>query len=100
MSYRLIDRAAAHKEIADAARWYNRQQQGLAKKFQAHIKEKAGKLRTNPYLFQVRYHDIRSAPLQRVPFMIHYLVDEARKAVIVIAVMHTHRDTDDWQQRR
>ncbi|MEM6697043.1 MAG: type II toxin-antitoxin system RelE/ParE family toxin [Bacteroidota bacterium] len=52
-----------------------------------------------PFLFQVRYKNIRQASIKKFPFWIHYLVDEDRQLVIFIAVLHSARDPRNWKDK-
>jgi plasmid stabilization system protein ParE len=97
--YKSIILPLAKEDILEAAKWYNKRQEGLGKRFTAEIREKVYFMRQNPKTSNVRYDDVRTAVLNVFPFMIHYTVDEKNKAIIVSAVLHTSRNPELWKNR-
>jgi hypothetical protein len=43
---------------------------------------------------------VRTAVLDVFPFMIHYLIDEPGKKIVIIAVLHTSRNPEIWGAER
>jgi hypothetical protein len=53
-------------------------------------------IETNPF-FEVRYSEIRCLPLQVFKYMIHFIVDEEKETVTIIAVISTYLDPNkNW----
>jgi len=90
----------AKQDIREAALWYNSQSAGLGKRFTAEVRERVLFIRQNPKAFVVRYDDVRTAVLNIFPFMIHYIIDEPNKTVVIISVFHTSREPKIWKGRR
>lgn len=90
---------AARQDVADSAQWYNGQQKGLGKRFTTQLREIIKYARRNPRAFPVRYDDTRTALMADFPFMIHYQLDENNHQIIVVAVLHTSRDSGVWTKR-
>ncbi len=90
--YKSIILPLAKEDIREAAKWYNKQQNGLGKQFTAEVRENVHFIRQNPKASNVRYKNIRTTVLNVFPFMIHYTIDEKNKAIIISAVLHTSRD--------
>lgn len=88
----------AKEDIRDAARWYNKQSQGLGKRFTSEVRDSIQFIKQNPTACSIRYDEVRTAVLRVFPFMIHYTVDEDNKTVIVSAVLHTSRDPKVWEK--
>jgi len=89
----------AKEDIREAARWYNKQQYGLGKKFTAEVREKVNFIRQNPKASNARYNGVRTAVLNMFPFMVHFTVDDENKTIIISAVLHTSRNPELWKNR-
>jgi len=89
----------AKEDVREAAKWYNKRQEGLGKRFTAEVREKVHFIRQNPNASNVRYDGVRTAVLNVFPFMVHFTIDEKNKAIIVSAVLHTSRDPELWKSR-
>lgn len=97
--YKSIILPLAKEDIREAAKWYNKQQKGLGKRFTAEVRENVHFIRQNPKASNIRYKNVRTAVLNKFPFMIHFTIDDKNKTVIVSAVLHTSRDTELWKNR-
>lgn len=97
--YKSIILPLAKEDIREAAKWYNKQQNGLGKRFTAEVRENVHFIRQNPKASNIRYNSVRTAVLNVFPFMIHYTIDEKNKTVIVSAVLHTSRNPELWKNR-
>ena len=97
--YKSIILPLAKEDIREAARWYNKQQEGLDKKFTAEVRERVHFIRQNPKASNIRYNSVRTTVLNVFPFMVHYTLDENNKTVIISAVLHTSRDPKLWDAR-
>lgn len=95
--YKAIILPLAKSDIREAAIWYNKKQLGLGKRFTKEVRETILFLRQNPKVYSVMYGNIRTAVLSIFPFMIHYIVSETDKTIIVLAVLHTSRNPDVWK---
>ena len=89
----------AKEDIREAAIWYNKQQEGLGKRFISEVREKVHFIRLNANATIIRYDGVRTAVLNVFPFMVHYTVDEKNKTIIISAVLHTSRNPDLWKNR-
>ncbi len=90
----------AKKDIRDAALWFNFRQRGLGKRFTAQVRDKVNFICQNPHAVAVRYDEVRTVVLDDFSFMLHYSVDDNQKQIIISAVLHTSRDTEDWKKRK
>ena len=77
--YKSIILPLAKEDIREAARWYNKQQEGLGKRFTAEVREKVHFIRQSPKASNVRYDGVKTAVLNVFPYMVHYKVDEKTK---------------------
>jgi plasmid stabilization system protein ParE len=88
----------AKADIKEAALWYNKQQQGLGKRFTKEVRTKVADIKSNPLAYSVRYSNVHTAVVDVFPFMIHFIIDN--KNVLITAVLHTSRDSTEWSERQ
>ena len=97
--YKSILLPLAKEDIRKATHWYNEKQKGLGKRFVDEVREMVHFVKQNPKACNVRYDSVRTAVLNAFPFMLHYIVDESNKTVVISAVLHTSRNPDVWKTR-
>ena len=95
---RLFIRKAARADLAEAFRWYEQRRRGLGHEFMRVARVTLAEVARAPAQFPVIEADIRRVPLRHFPYVVYYVVLEAR--VTVIAVMHGRRSAKRWQSRR
>ena len=91
-----IDALTDIREIVD---WYNKRVPNLGSRFQKAIKQQILKLKNNAYNYNLRYSDVRCMPINKFPFMVHFIINELNKTLIVFAVIHTSRSPEVWEER-
>lgn len=97
MTLAVAFRAAARREMADAAAWYEEQQAGLGEAFIREVKRCTEGAARHPLLYGVVRNDIRRVVARRFPYGIYYRCRPDR--IVVIAVFHSSRDPLAWQRR-
>ena len=85
-------------DIEASAGWYARQQSGLDERFLAEAYECFADLPANAPLYAVRFADIRRVNLPVFKHGVFYFI--ADDAVVVLAILHGHRDSKLELQRR
>jgi len=90
----------AKKDIAKAATWYNSKQKGLGKRFIEETRSKVLSIRQNPKIYAIRYDLVRTTVLDIFPFLIHYVIDDEKKIIIILAVFHTSQNPEKWKHRK
>ena len=98
MVFKIVITHKARIDMFEGIEWYNKQSEGLGKRFYQAIQKEYKTIRQNPY-FQIRYQDVRCLPLKKFPYMFHFVIDEERKRVVVIGVICTHRDPKIGEER-
>ena len=88
--YQTIILPLAKADINEAARWYNKQQPGLGKRFTKALRAKVAAIKDNPLAYSVRYQEVRTAALDVFPFMVHFIIDGDK--ILIAAVLHTGRN--------
>lgn len=92
MAYRIIYVDDARNDVREARVWYKKQRQGLEKNFSIAIQNAIYRIGHNPYVFAIRYRNIRIIHTETFPFGIHFFIDEVAQQIIITAVMHDYRD--------
>jgi len=98
MRYKLIIQPEVFDDIQQGIDWYNSRQKGLGKSFFNAVQQEYKILRINPG-FQVRYDQVKCLPVKKFPYMIHYYVNEESKTVIIMGVINTYLNPDNWEKR-
>lgn len=87
----------ARDELAEIKRYYNRQQQGLGDAFKREAESAAKLILERPLAWQVEIEPARRFLLNQFPYKMVYLV--RAEQVVVLAIMHQHRQPDYWVER-
>lgn len=87
----------AEAEMLAAAAHYETQQEGLGGRFLAATQEAVNRIRLNPSLYRQIQGDVRRCLAKVFPYGI--LFRDLPDGLIIIAVMHLHRDPDYWKTR-
>ncbi|KXS31641.1 MAG: Plasmid stabilization system protein [Candidatus Gallionella acididurans] len=93
----LIFLTLARDELAEAKRFYNRQQQGLGGSFQREAQTAARLIQERPLAWQIEIDPVRRFIFDRFPYKMLYIIRAER--IVVIAVAHQHRQPDYWVDR-
>jgi plasmid stabilization system protein ParE len=89
--YIVITTIYARHDIKDAIDWEDKRKPGLSQYFLKDFNEKILIVSDSPYIFQVRYINVHCAGTDIFSYLIHYTIDEARKEIIILRVLHTSR---------
>jgi len=94
VKYELLLRGRAKADIRRAAKWYERQREGLGREFVAEVDGALGRMEANPEDYEVVHREIRHAILRRFPYGVFYRIRSTK--ISVFAVMHLKRDDIPW----
>jgi plasmid stabilization system protein ParE len=97
MTYNVIVRPEAEREIQEAFDWYEGRSAGLGTEFLRAADACLSGMRRNPDANQIVHNEIRRALLRKFPYALFYLVRE--DTIIVLACFHVKRSPADWQRR-
>ena len=87
----------AEQEMLDAARYYEAQARGLGDDFLDKIDSAVRDITEHPERWPVLHLDVRRRFIHRFPYVLLYRVDA--EEVVVLAVMHLHRNPHYWMNR-
>ena len=101
MNWRVVVRPEVERDVAEAAAWYDAQQEGLGRAFREEVIQVFDALAANPLLHSRRHphKDIRWRYPDRFPYRVIYEVIEAENIVVIAAVLHAARHERHWQRR-
>ncbi len=83
--------------MALAAAYYEAQQADLGRRFLASVQDAINRITVNPPLYPIVELDVRRCLTKTFPFAV--LFRERPDALVVMAVMHLHRDPNCWKTR-
>ena len=99
-SYKVLYLDAVETDIAEARQWYAVQQEGLDVRFAAAVKDTLESIAKMPLAYAKRYKNVRIAHTRIFPYNVHFYVDEGKKQVVIIGIVHNRRDDALFLDRR
>ena len=87
----------ADLDVESAFTWYEGQRPGLGSQFLAELSATFERVLDGPFMYEELRAGVRHAALRRFPYAVFFLVDGER--IVVLAVLHTHRNPSEWQRR-
>jgi len=99
MSYTFVNRPAVRIDITNATDYYKNINPELAKQFLFRIREAKAYMERSPLGFQVKYKEVRTLLLKQFPYHIHYLIDDSKKQVVILAIIHAYKNPQDYTNR-
>ncbi len=97
MSLPLVLHRDAKRDISEAMRWYERQQPGRVKQFEAQLEKAFERIKERPTRLAPYFQDVRFHLLNQFSYVVYYRVLVAR--IEVIAVVHSKRSPRVWKRR-
>ncbi len=88
----------AEWEMVQAARYYEAQVPKLGYDFLSEIHRAVKRIEDNPESAPEISGSIRRRLIRKFPYAILYQIDPAE--IVILAIMHLHRDPDYWQGRK
>jgi hypothetical protein len=92
MNYTLIFRDKAVKELSDAYKWYETEQQGLGEFFLKTVNEYTEAILKNPEAFKITYKNFRELWIKKFPYLVVYYIDGRKNKIVIISIFHTSRN--------
>jgi plasmid stabilization system protein ParE len=84
-------------EFEDAARYYTSRQPGAGLRFVASVEEAIDRILEAPLRWRILETDIRRCLTRVFPYAVLYTIEP--EFVLIIAVMHCHREPGYWRER-
>lgn len=90
-NFKLQILSRAKLEVKEVTEYYESKTKGLGKAFYLEFKNYSKTLRNIPF-FEVKYNIVRTLPLKKFPYTIHFSIDENEKTVSIQALTSNHQD--------
>jgi toxin ParE1/3/4 len=87
----------AESEMIEAAAWYENQQTGLGKRFLTCVQDALNRVDLDPALYPLVDSDVRRCLTKTFPFGVLFQIKS--DMLVILAVMHLHRDPGYWKNR-
>lgn len=97
MSYVVVFRRVAKRELDDAVSWYEDRREGLGRDFSTAIEREIERIAFSPNQFARVKKEVRRAVLRRFPYSIYFVVEDSQ--VAVLAIFHAKRDPHYLENR-
>lgn len=94
MSYQVKLLPIVQNDLKDAKKWYNEQRETLGEEFKEEVNKEIDYIGQNPKNYQIKYKGLRQSLVPRFPYAIFYLIEEKKRALIVIGLLHTSRNPE------
>lgn len=93
----LIVDEQAQTDLREAYHWYEDREIGLGDQFFDAFDDACRRIDASPRMYGIVCEDVRCKLMRRFPYVIYYRIEADR--VVVLAVVHGHRDPQVWQSR-
>ena len=92
MNYLIFWQQRAIAEYEAAALWYKEKSIQALENLEIAVNKQINNLRTHPTQYRKTYKEFREIQLEKYPFNIIYLVNEAKVEVIISSLYHHQRN--------
>lgn len=89
VSFKIQLTPSANMDLQEAYDYYEGLSLGLGERFISCVEERLEHLSITPFAGPVRYEDVRCTMVSKFPFMLHYLVNDDRRMIIILRIFHT-----------
>lgn len=99
MKFVVVSNANVNSDIKKAVAYYSGINPKLAKQFITRIREAKIRISQSPEAFQIRYKQVRTILLNQFPYHIHFLIDSQNSRIVILAIIHSHKNPEDYTIR-
>lgn len=93
---RILDHAT--QEFREAFEYYKEINPKIAKKFFYYTNTALDDLKKNPF-YQIRYDEFRMKIVKKFPYIIHYIVDEKERTVLVYGIRNSYQNPETYPKK-
>src|SRR3712207_1896914 len=97
MSYAIVVRPEAAREVQEAFDWYEERSEGLGLEFLRAAEACLAGAQRSPLAFPKVHKEVRRVLMRKFPYALFYLLEE--ESIVVVACFHAKRDPIDWLRR-
>ena len=89
----------AQAELNYAINHYEDIEPSLGYQFAIEVYAAVERIKANPRLWPLLNDEVRRCLIHRFPYGIIYSIDDVQSTVLILAVMHLHREPGYWSER-
>jgi toxin ParE1/3/4 len=89
----------AQAELNRAINHYENSGPSLGYQFAIEVFAAVGRIKANPRLWPLLNDEVRRCLIHRFPYGVIYSIDDMKSTVLILAVMHLHREPGYWSER-
>lgn len=98
MGFRIVFIPSAKKDLEETIEYYFNIYQSLSQKFYIEFESLIQSLESNPF-YEIKYSNVRSRHLKSFPYCVHFIVDEGKSLVSIIAITFSKQERTNFQSR-
>ena len=95
--YAIEAELAVEADVEAAFNWYEREEPGLGFEFLEELRAAYQRILDHPLGYQDLRLRIRRALTRRFPYAVYFSIEE--DIIVIVAVLRTARDPEEWQRR-
>jgi len=99
MKFEIVNAKKVESDLLDIVEYYKNINPKLAKEFISRMKEASAYILSVPFSFQIKYKNVRTVLLKQFPYHIHYILNEENNQIVILAVIHSYRNPQDYSKR-
>lgn len=99
MNYSFVINPFVKKDISNATSYYKKINKNLAYQFLVRVREGKKLINETPLGFQIKYKNVRTLLLNQFPYHIHYIVNESKMQIIILAIIHAYKNPNNYPAR-
>ena len=79
-------------DLIEAKDWYKNQKPGLEKNLANEVKNCIHRIQKDPLIYEIKYRNVRTAFTAIFPYAMHFYLDEIKRQIVIIAIIHQSRN--------
>ena len=87
----------AKEDLRDAFQWYEKREPGLGDRFLASFDDARRRIENRPGMHPKALGDARFVMMRPFPYVVYFRTEQEN--IVILAVVHAHRDPLTWQSR-
>lgn len=96
MNYSFVNKPRVTYDIIDIVNYYKSINPKLAFAVLDRIDQAKKYIADFPFIIQIKYKNVRTILLKQFPYHIHYIVNQEKKQIIILAIIHAYRNPKDY----
>lgn len=100
MKYSPIVSLGTQQDILESIVWYNNEKENLGFEFYESVVEKINLLTEKPLHYSKRFKDVRTAKVNKYPYLIYFKIQESSSVINILGVLHTSRNPQLIRKRK